>query len=301
MTNSYTIESSEGADALSQTQQHRRGDGYGVVDPDSGAAKVTVNSGTLGQSDTLQVAPGDILVDGTTRTIASATDVGIDAANSSDPRRDVVYVDTAGAVQVAKGAAEPVQPEDENLSRFQYHRPSPDDLEGTTGTVLAEVWVAAGTSSVTSVAHVRRRMSTIGEHSLEFETATQSELDTHAGNSTAHHTRPTAGDGLTDDSNTFNFNAADVAGAGLVNDNSDNLAIDEVASGDATLSSGSVTVDTGHAINDTNTYQVAINPDDGADIAASLEEGGTNYYLHLEENTTSIGNPGCKWSLLRLT
>lgn len=96
-----------------------------------------------------------------------------------------------------------------------------------------------------------------------------------------HHQEPSAGTGITDEgTNQFGLNV--------------------VASGDATLSAESAVIDTGHPINDTNTYQVGLNPDDGADIAASLEEGGTNYQLHLEENTTSVGNPGCKWSLVEL-
>ena len=95
-----------------------------------------------------------------------------------------------------------------------------------------------------------------------------------------HHQDPTAGGGLTDEG-------------------TNQFGLDSVANGDDTLSSGTATIDTGHAIDDSAEYTVMINPDDGADIAASLEEGGTNYQLHLEENTTSVGNPGCRWRLLR--
>lgn len=74
------------------------------------------------------------------------------------------------------------------------------------------------------------------------------------------------------------------------------------ATGTATLSSGSATVDTGVATSTASDYfvDVALRPENAADIAASLEDdsGGTgNWQLHLEENTTNIGNPSVGWKL----
>lgn len=75
-----------------------------------------------------------------------------------------------------------------------------------------------------------------------------------------------------------------------------------LASGEATLSSGSATVDTGVSTSTTAGYfvGVALRPESGADIAASVEDdsGGTgNWVIHLEENTTSVGNPTVGWKL----
>jgi hypothetical protein len=215
----------EGLHALDETQQHRRGDGYGVVDPGSGACEVTVNSGVLAQSDTLTVASGDVLVDGTTHSLATQT-LSLDAASATNPRRDVVYVDAAGAVQVAKGTAEAVEPEGQNLTRFEFYRPAPPDLATTDGTVLAEVWIPTGASSIGSADVRDRRLRALGPHSLDEDIATQTELDTHAGSADAHHTRPAAGDGLTDDADTFNIEPADFAGVFLSDDGSDNLQVD---------------------------------------------------------------------------
>jgi len=69
------------------------------------------------------------------------------------------------------------------------------------------------------------------------------------------------------------------------------------ASGSTTLSSGAGTVDTGIAT-DGDHYDVNVNPG-AADIAVSLDGSGSNYVIHLEENTTSVGNPTVKYQLVR--
>jgi len=71
-----------------------------------------------------------------------------------------------------------------------------------------------------------------------------------------------------------------------------------VASGTATLSSGTAVVDTGYQTDTTAFYDVQLNPD-GCDIAASLDSTGSTYEIHLEENTSSVGNPDVKWRLVR--
>jgi hypothetical protein len=69
------------------------------------------------------------------------------------------------------------------------------------------------------------------------------------------------------------------------------------ASGSTTLSSGAGTVNTGVGT-DSDHYDINVNPGT-ADIAASLDGSGSNYVIHLEENTTSVGNPTVKYQLLR--
>ena len=77
----------------------------------------------------------------------------------------------------------------------------------------------------------------------------------------------------------------------------DTQAYSLAASGSTTLSSGTATVDTGVAT-DSDHYDVNVNPG-SADIAVSLDGSGSNYVIHLEENTTSVGNPTVKYQLLR--
>ena len=73
-----------------------------------------------------------------------------------------------------------------------------------------------------------------------------------------------------------------------------------LANGQVTLSGGSATVNTGVPVSTSGFYDVKVRPEDGADIAASLEDdtGGTgNWVIHLKEHTTSVGTPDCGWQL----
>lgn len=75
-----------------------------------------------------------------------------------------------------------------------------------------------------------------------------------------------------------------------------------LASGTVTLSSGTATVDTGVAVSTSGFFDVKVRPEAGADIAVSLEDdsGGTgNWLIHVEENSTSVGNPTVGWKLKR--
>ncbi|WP_435075278.1 hypothetical protein [Halorubrum sp. HHNYT27] len=223
---SFTIGDGTGGAALDENQQQYRGDGVGVLDPDGGDLAVSVNTGALGSTDTLSVAAGDAYIQGTTHTITSQT-IGIDGANGTDPRRDVIYVDTSGTIQVVNGTPEPRDPDNENLSRFEYFRPAPAALDGTVACVLAEVWIPAGATSVTSSDLRDRRVRALQADIVVEDLTTQTELNNHAGSSDIHHTRPTAGDGLIDASGTFDIEPADFAGAGVTDDESDNLGVQE--------------------------------------------------------------------------
>jgi hypothetical protein len=96
--------------------------------------------------------------------------------------------------------------------------------------------------------------SNIGAGDLGFNTATQSELDTHISETDAHHSPPTAGDGLQDQSNTFNIEPADFSGRFLSDDGSDNLEVNigNGLAGDGSnnieLVSDSVTVSAGDGL-----------------------------------------------------
>lgn len=108
---------------------------------------VSINSGTLGNADTLTLASGEIIHNGSSVSVASQS-VGISGSNAEDPRKDVVYLDSTGTAQVAAGTPEAKDPS--TASRFETFRPAPLDLSGTKATVIAEVWVPAGASSITS-------------------------------------------------------------------------------------------------------------------------------------------------------
>ncbi len=112
----------QSAQALYQNMQEKARLGYSV---DSGCA-VSINTGTLGATDTLSVASGTVYFGGSSVSVSSQN-VQIDAADPSYPRKDVVYIDGAGSAQVAKGTpAEPPQAQkDLGARRFEFYQPSP--------------------------------------------------------------------------------------------------------------------------------------------------------------------------------
>lgn len=84
---------------------------------------------------------------------------------------------------------------------------SNDRIQLDTGSV----WVDIGTNS-----------TNIGAGELGFDPATQTELDNHASDTDIHHSRPVAGNGIKDQSNSFNIEPADFVGQ-FLNDNADNI------------------------------------------------------------------------------
>jgi len=130
----------QGYHALDAQARRDRLDGYAVasglgvspgtgleVDVASGTATVGETSGTV---DTVNVA---------------ATTVALDTAASTNPRKDTVYVDESGTVQVETGVADSVLPSAN--TRFNTYQPEPP-LPSTNGAILAEVFVAAGATSL---------------------------------------------------------------------------------------------------------------------------------------------------------
>lgn len=112
--------------------------GKGVV---SGCA-VSVNSGTVGAANTLQVAVGEAIADGRRVTVAADTTVAIATAHSTNPRRDLVVFDLgSGAVEVKTGTAEDYVP---GTSAPQLPLPDADQV------ALAVVYVGPAAATITS-------------------------------------------------------------------------------------------------------------------------------------------------------
>lgn len=279
----YTIDDGDGGAALDENQQHLRGDGVGVIDPGGGDLAVSINTGALGSNDTLTVDSGDAYIQGTTYSLGSQS-IGINGANSTDPRIDVVYVDTGGSLQVKAGTPESKKPTDSNLSRFQYFRPAPPDFANTIACVLAAVWVPAGATSITASDLSDRRVKALQAESLADDFTTQTDLNNHTADADAHHSEPSAGSGIVDEA-------------------TNQFGLDVVQSGSVTLSSGVATIDTGIATSTTATFNVYLGPatDDAelaADIVASSSSG--NYEVQIQETDTSVGNPSCEYDITRL-
>lgn len=133
--------------------QHRHPHGFGVIS----GGNVTVNTGNLDQSDTLSLEASDILVAGTEYSLASQA-IQINSTNTNT-RRDIIYVDSSGNVQVAEGTEKEPQTTVTNPDYVDYVFPTPPDLAHVDATVLWEVWVPNGNSTITSSELLDRRES----------------------------------------------------------------------------------------------------------------------------------------------
>ena len=136
-----------GRHALYQNREELRTDGWAVTDRDTGSCAVDVNTGTLGSGEnTLRVQSGTALLDG------SETDIPEQVADvplsDSEPRKDVVALDSAGAAGVITGTAEPISPSGSSLEAAE--RPAPPDLSGRDVVPLALIVVPADATSITS-------------------------------------------------------------------------------------------------------------------------------------------------------
>lgn len=144
---SFNVKDVEGIHALYQNREELRTDGWAVTDRDAGSCLVELNTGTLGSGEnTLVLRSGTALVDGTETDISEQyVDVPL---SSSEPRKDVVVLDSAGAPNVITGTAEPLHPSNSTLEAAE--RPAPPDLSGMDVVPLAIVLVPGDSTSITS-------------------------------------------------------------------------------------------------------------------------------------------------------
>lgn len=163
---SSEISIGQSAQALYENIKQKARVGYSV----DSACSVSINTGTLGQTDTLSVASGSIYFGGSSVSV-SAQNVQIDASDPDQPRKDVVYADGTGSALVAKGTPKtpPQEQVDSGATRFEFYQPEPPALRGTDAVVLAEVWVPEGASSISSADVDGRQVSTTVLPSFETD------------------------------------------------------------------------------------------------------------------------------------
>lgn len=127
-------------------------DGFHALDPNQiwdwlNFGVVSGCSVSPGTDDlTVQVTAGEIVFNGEFVDVAAQDNVALSAADSTNPRKDTVYIDSAGTLQVATGTAESATPSGE--TRRDTYRPAPPDLSTTDATVLAEVWIPTGATDI---------------------------------------------------------------------------------------------------------------------------------------------------------
>ena len=144
--------------------------GWQVIDAAGGGNLVDDN----GTTDTaIRAAAGDINAGGDTVTCAQETvDLAADV-DPDDPRKVTVYRTPAGALETAAGTPTAAQPS--GATRRQAGEPAPPTLSGTDGVILASVWLAADTASVTNADIRDRRLA--AELPLEALTADRAVFD----------------------------------------------------------------------------------------------------------------------------
>jgi len=104
---------------------------------------------------TVTVASGLALIDGAAVYLEADTDVTLSAADATYPRKDIIVIDNEGTVSAITGTAESASPSGETGPRTS--RPKPPDIpDGSI--LLAEIWVAAGVTSITSADITDRRV-----------------------------------------------------------------------------------------------------------------------------------------------
>lgn len=133
----------QGYHAVYHNIQVRRAYGYGVI---SGGGVTPGSDGGV----SVDVASGTALYDGSEESIPSQTSLALTSPDSTDPRKDLVVYSGGGTVQVIDGTPNPVDSAQSSATRFETYQPSPPDGTGGDYVVLAEVWVAAGTSTIQS-------------------------------------------------------------------------------------------------------------------------------------------------------
>jgi len=308
------IRNFDGAVALDDCQQIQQALGTGVT---SGCAP-SLPSGTT--PITVDVASGTVYVANSEVSFGGGS-ITLPDGDAQHPRKDVVYVDSMGALQSIQGT--PREPRDGTPTPGtdrEVYQPEPPDLSSLSSVadaaVVAEIWVPAGASGTgdmteTGVTYVRDRRlrpwaasvltsGSINESDLSFDTATQSELDSHAGTAGAHHTKTPQ---YTDEK------AQDAVGQtvtdGLAYDDANNeTGLDVVASGSVSLSAGgSATVDTGVSASTTATFSIYLGPTNAsqdADVAAEIrnDSGTGTYVIEIEETDTSTG-PDVEFDVVR--
>lgn len=122
--------------------QNRANDGYGIISGCDVHQKTVPGMGVT-------IDAGVVMYDGTYTTVAGG-DVVIDAADATNPRFDIIYVNAVGTCLVAKGTAAAILPTGETAFK-KMTTPYPT-ASIPAGIILARVYVAAAVTTILNAA-----------------------------------------------------------------------------------------------------------------------------------------------------
>lgn len=138
------ISSGFGATALDLQQQLDARDGWAVDLADSEACSAAL---TAQSSRDVQVDDGSVYLNGVEHDFIQST-VTLDSPDESNPRRDVIYIDSFNQLAVETGDPKPYYPDPETsdvqLGPWDVFSPFPPSMEDINGTVVAEALVVSG-------------------------------------------------------------------------------------------------------------------------------------------------------------
>lgn len=155
----------------------------------------------------VDIASGDGVVEESSVSTSSTATVTL-SSSDSDPRKDVIYINSSGTVQSLEGTAASAEPSGE--TQADTYTPAPPDASGITGVVVAEVWVGGGASSLSSGDIRDRRIpsptyadedaqdavGTILSSQFTYDDANDAiNMDPHVSTADAHHTKPSSTQG----------------------------------------------------------------------------------------------------------
>lgn len=171
----FTTENQDGIDALDVQALVAAKLGHGWVSGCSPSLKTNTSAIEV------DVTSGTVKTNSSTTSVSSGT-LTLDDGDNDFPRKDVVYADVDGALQVAKGAPMSAVPTNEEARKTST--PRPPDLADLTAVPIAEVWVparASGSDDLNdgSVDYVRdRRLPMTGLDTSNFARTDQQETFT---------------------------------------------------------------------------------------------------------------------------
>ena len=122
--------------------QNRANDGYGIISGCDVHQKTVPGMGVT-------IDAGVVMYDGTYTTVAGG-DVVIDAADATNPRFDIIYVNAVGTCLVAKGTAAAILPTGETAFK-KMTTPYPT-ASIPAGIILARIYVAAAVTTILNAA-----------------------------------------------------------------------------------------------------------------------------------------------------
>ena len=141
----FKLQNKEGIQALDPNQIIELVKGNGVLEG------LAVSEGTGLE---LNIASGDAVINGETVSLSADT-ITLDAADTENARKDLIWIDDQGVIQKTTGEAAESLPSD--ADKWETASPSPASLNAVSDfVILAEVWVDAQATSITN-ADIRDR------------------------------------------------------------------------------------------------------------------------------------------------